>query len=108
MVIYENKYAKRYMIFTYYNVRPAKLAPNSPKNTKKCDLVDFSSEIVSIKALKDLEYLTLSLKLSNITQMRISIIHILFLVPATGSGLHILIAIKFPIKPCFSHSTMLY
>ncbi len=65
-------------IFTYYNARPAKLAPNSPKNAKKCDLVDFSPEIVSVKALKDLEYITLSLKLSNITQTRISIIHILF------------------------------
>ena len=43
-------------IFTYYNVRPTKLAPNSPQNAKKCDLVDFSSEIVSIKASKDLEY----------------------------------------------------
>ena len=86
----------------YYNVKPAKLAPNSPKNAKKCDLVDFSLEMVSIKALKDLEYITLSLKLSNITQTRISIIHILFLVPATGAArtsgafFHLLITIKFP------------
>ena len=81
-------------------MRPAKLAPNSPKNAKKCDLVDFSLEMVSIKALKDLEYITLSLKLSNITQTRISIIHILFLVPATGAArtsgafFHLLIAIN--------------
>lgn len=78
------------------------MAPNSPKNAKKCDLVDFSLEMVSIKALKDLEYITLSLKLSNITQTRISIIHILFLVPATGAArtsgafFHLLITIKFP------------
>ena len=67
-------------------MRPAKLAPNSPKNAKKCDSVDFSPEIVSIKALKDLEYITLSLKLSNITQTRISIIHILFFGSCDRSG----------------------
>ena len=36
----------------YYNVKPAKLAPNSPKNAKKCDLVKFKPEIISIKISK--------------------------------------------------------
>ena len=49
----------------YYNIKHAKLTPNFPKITKKCEMVNFKFEIVSIKIAKNLKYVTLRLKLSN-------------------------------------------
>ena len=36
----------------YYNIKRAKLTPNSPKIAKKCELVNFKFKIVSIKIMK--------------------------------------------------------
>ena len=36
----------------YYNVKPAKLAPNALKTAKKCEFVKFKPEIISIKISK--------------------------------------------------------
>lgn len=36
----------------YYNIKHTKLTPNFPKIAKKCELVNFKSEIVSIKIMK--------------------------------------------------------
>ena len=71
---------------TYYNTGPVKLTPNAPKNAKKCELVDFNLEIAWIKILKNLEYITQSLKLSNITQTRASIIHVPLVQTRGGSS----------------------
>ncbi len=52
----------------YYNIKHAKLTPNAKKIAKKCELVNFKFKIVSIKIMKNLKYITLGLKLSNIIQ----------------------------------------
>ena len=36
----------------YYNIKHTKLTPNAKKIAKKCELVNFKSEIVSIKIMK--------------------------------------------------------